>query len=172
MHDRLVDSMNLGTASIKVDDLNCFLSQKRRNMRCHYAVDLGNQQMETEDGKKRIRGIRQNFNSPFRPFVLATTSIGQEGLDFHAYCRKVVHWNLPSNPIDLEQCKGRINRFKELVIRQQSASKYGDELTREAVAAGSAWDALFHLADQAERKGKGKMRVDSILACGSGSLSV
>jgi len=91
MYDRLVVSMNLGTASIKVDDLNSFLKNKRRNMRCHYAVDLGNQRVETDEGQNRIKGIRHNFNSPFRPFVLSTTSIGQEGLDFHTYCRKIVH---------------------------------------------------------------------------------
>jgi hypothetical protein len=43
LFDRLVESMNLGTSSIKVDDLKSFLNGKRRNMRCHYAVDLGNQ---------------------------------------------------------------------------------------------------------------------------------
>ena len=50
--------------------------------------------------------IPDAFNSPMRPFVLATTSIGQEGLDFHNYCRVIMHWNLPSNPIDV----GRILR--------------------------------------------------------------
>ena len=156
MYDRLIDSMNLGTSSIKVDDLNSFLKEKRRNMRCHYAVDLGNQRMETEDGKKRIKGIRQNFNSPFRPFVLATTSIGQEGLDFHTYCRKIVHWNLPTNPIDLEQREGRINRFKGLVIRQQIASKYGGLLNEDAVNESEIWDALFDEAEKQERDGTGK----------------
>ena len=156
MYDRLIDSMNLGTASIKVDGLNSFLYEKRRNMRCHYAVDLGNQRIETEDGKKRIKGIRQNFNSPFRPFVLATTSIGQEGLDFHTYCRKIVHWNLPSNPIDLEQREGRINRFKGLVIRQQIAAKYRSHLNFESLADGDLWDALFEVADKHERQGTGK----------------
>lgn len=29
--------------------------------------------------------------------MLATTSVGQEGLDFHTYCHAMVHWNLPSN---------------------------------------------------------------------------
>lgn len=153
---RIVESMNLGTASIKVDDLNSFLDDKRRNLRCHYAVDLGNQRMETDDGKKRIKGIRHNFNSPFRPFVLATTSIGQEGLDFHTYCRKIVHWNLPSNPIDLEQREGRINRFKGLVIRQQIAGKYRSNLSQESLAHGNVWDALFEAADVAERQGTGK----------------
>ena len=32
--------------------------------------------------------------------------LSQEGLDFHNYCRRFVHWNLPSNPIDV----GRILR--------------------------------------------------------------
>ena len=54
----------------------------------------------------RKENIRNAFNSPMRPFVLATTSIGQEGSDFHNYCRVIMHWNLPSNPIDV----GRILR--------------------------------------------------------------
>ena len=40
----------------------------------------------------RKENIRNAFNSPMRPFVLATTSIGQEGLDFHNYCRVIMHW--------------------------------------------------------------------------------
>lgn len=156
LFERIVDSMNLGTASIRVDDLNGFLKDKRRPMRCHYAVDLGNQRIETDDGKDRIKGIRLNFNSPFHPFVLATTSIGQEGLDFHTYCRKIVHWNLPTNPIDLEQREGRINRFKGLVIRQQIASKYGSDLDEESLKNVGVWDALFDVAGKKERDGTGK----------------
>ena len=60
--------------------------------------------------RSRKTAVREAFNSPFWPFVLATTSVGQEGLDFHLYCRDIVHWNLPSNPVDLEQREGRINR--------------------------------------------------------------
>ena len=67
---------------------------------------------------------REAFNSPFRPFVLASTSVGQEGLDFHWYCRKIVHWNTPSNPQDLEQREGRINRYKCLAIRRNIAKLY------------------------------------------------
>ena len=66
------------------------------------------------------RSYREAFNSPFWPFVLATTSTGQEGLDFHLYCRDIVHWNLPSNPVDLEQREGRINRYDGLSIRPRT----------------------------------------------------
>lgn len=70
---------------------------------------------------QRVNNVRNAFNSPFRPFVLATTSVGQEGLDFHLYSRKVIHWNLPNNPIDLEQREGRINRYMCHAIRQNVA---------------------------------------------------
>jgi len=36
-----------------------------------------------------------------------------EGLDFHHYCHAIVHWNLPSNPVDLEQ--------REVDFRRQAA---------------------------------------------------
>jgi hypothetical protein len=49
---RLNESINLKTTSIKVDDLGTFLNDERKNMRCHFAVDLGNQRIETEDGSQ------------------------------------------------------------------------------------------------------------------------
>jgi hypothetical protein len=153
--DRLQETVNITATSINVDSLNSFLRSQPHKMRCHYAVDFGNQKLETEQGQERATSIRENFNSPFRPFVLATTSIGQEGLDFHQYCRKIVHWNLPGNPIDLEQREGRINRYKGLVIRQEIARKYGSKLTTGS-GSDDPWDALFALADRTERVQRGK----------------
>ncbi|HMV30005.1 MAG TPA: helicase-related protein, partial [Anaerolineales bacterium] len=68
--------------------------------------------------------VRSAFNSPFWPFVLATTSIGQEGFDFHNYCHAIVHWNLPTNPVDLEQREGRIHRYKGHAVRKNLAMSY------------------------------------------------
>lgn len=64
------------------------------------------------------------FNSPFRPFCFITTSIGQEGLNFHQYCRKIVHWSLATNPVQFEQREGRINRRHCYAIRLLVADKY------------------------------------------------
>lgn len=153
--ERLQKTVNITATSVNVDSLSSFLRGQPHKMRCHYAVDFGNQKLETDEGQKRATSIRENFNSPFRPFVLATTSIGQEGLDFHQYCRKIVHWNLPGNPIDLEQREGRINRYKGLVIRQEVARKYGPELASE-VGVADPWLTLFTLADRSERKQRGK----------------
>ena len=75
-------------------------------IRSSYAVGFTKDAGDNSKVVMRKENIRNAFNSPMRPFVLATTSIGQEGLDFHNYCRVIMHWNLPSNPIDV----GRILR--------------------------------------------------------------
>ena len=51
------------------------------------------------------------------------------GLDFHPYCHAVVHWNLPTNPIDLEQREGRVNRFAGHAIRRNVAAAHWDDVT-------------------------------------------
>jgi len=133
------------TASLQMDTLEHFTGadKEKARMRTHFAVGYFNARVSSEN-VQRTESIRKSFNSPFRPFVLSTTSIGQEGLDFHFYCRKIMHWNLPSNPIDLEQREGRINRFKCLAVRQNIAYKYKDE---------KSWDAMFEKAVELE-KGK------------------
>lgn len=93
---------------------------------------------------------REAFNSPFWPFVLATTSVGQEGLDFHLYCKDIYHWNLPTNPVDFEQREGRINRFNNYMIRQnivKSRTVDSNLIKRET----SVWDLFL---DQARRYGQ------------------
>jgi uncharacterized membrane protein YkvA (DUF1232 family) len=101
----------------------------------------------SDDAKMRKSVVREAFNSPFWPFVLVTTSVGQEGLDFHLYCRDVVHWNLPSNPVDLEQREGRINR-RDCLARRQSIARDWPLASRAHSTAKNAvarnpWPALF-----------------------------
>ena len=87
--------------------------------------------MSKDDDKvSSIKGLQQSFNSPFAPFVFATTSMGQEGLDFHHYADKIMHWRLPANPVDFEQREGRINRYHCLALRKKLIEWYGD-LTEE-----------------------------------------
>lgn len=149
--NRFYSTININTSNVKVDSVESFLNDKNKSMRCHYAVDFGNQNMDKEGGRKRITNILDSFNSPFRPFVLASTSVGQEGLDFHYYCRKIVHWNLPSNPIDFEQREGRINRYKGLVIRQNVVKKYKNTLNENIT---DIWNHLFEEARKIEGEGE------------------
>jgi uncharacterized membrane protein YkvA (DUF1232 family) len=100
---------------------------------------------DAEEEQVRKSVVREAFNSPFWPFVLATTSVGQEGLDFHLYCRDVLHWNLPSNPVDLEQREGRINRRDCLAVRESIARDW--PLTGQAMRSGehdrNPWLVVF-----------------------------
>ncbi len=151
--ERIRSSLNIRTTNLRIDNGVSFLTNMHQVMRSHYAVDFGTQNIEVEKGLNKVISILANFNSPFRPFVLASTSIGQEGLDFHYYCRKVMHWNLPTNPIDVEQREGRVNRYKGLVIRQGISEKYKKHL---AGVEGPAWDFLFQYAELYEGKNKKK----------------
>ncbi|PWQ95472.1 DEAD/DEAH box helicase [Leucothrix pacifica] len=126
-------------------------SGRRSKLRCHYALPLGNQKLSDEKGTKRISNVRDAFNSPFYPFVLNSTSIGQEGLDFHWYCLRIVHWNLPSNPIDIEQREGRVNRYKSLLVRRRIAEQYiasHPETTTRKLRRRYRWNKLFRWADK------------------------
>lgn len=146
----LNDVLGVRTSSIDVELLNKTKGYQTKSMRCHFAMNYGDQKINTDSGSNRMVNIRSIFNSPFRPFVLASTSVGQEGLDFHFYCRKIFHWNLPYNAIDLEQREGRINRYKSLVIRQKLAEVIPNEDVYQN-AELSVWENIF---DKAEEKYK------------------
>jgi ERCC4-related helicase len=60
--------------------------------------------------KLRSKTMRKRFNSNLSRHVLKTTSIGQDGLDFHVWCDRIIHWDLPPDPVDFEQREGRIAR--------------------------------------------------------------
>jgi len=149
VQERISDVLSVKTVNVKVDDFNTFSSGETQRIRAHYAVDFGSQNLETESGSGRVTSILDAFNSPYRPFVLASTSIGQEGLDFHYYCRKVIHWNLPGNAIDLEQREGRVNRYKGLVIRANLARKYLP-LIKNNLKPGLLWESLYEAARKSE----------------------
>lgn len=120
-------------------------------LRTHYALPFGVKTASDTKSEKRQIKVREAFNSPFRPFVLTSTSIGQEGLDFHYYCNKLIHWNLPTNPIDIEQREGRIKRYKGLNIRRALAQKYRVEL-KQFSGKISAWQELFEIAERQKPK--------------------
>ncbi|MCP3162637.1 DEAD/DEAH box helicase family protein [Myxococcus qinghaiensis] len=121
-----------------------------------FAVAFGDERGEDEDagGTSRKTSLRVAFNSPFWPFVLATTSVGQEGLDFHLYCQDIVHWNLPSNPVDLEQREGRINRRSSLAVRRSIAGDWPLERVWERVGwrreERNVWLRVFKAVEAAE----------------------
>ena len=154
--DAMVEALSLRASPLRVDDLKAtphgHIRENEFSIRCRFAVRFGD--VRDDDGQTLIRSgsVRQAFNSPFRPFVLATTSVGQEGLDFHPYCHVVYHWNLPSNPVDLEQREGRVHRYKGHAVRRNLAKAYGLSALQSGGWA-DLWDELFARAAKDRKPG-------------------
>jgi hypothetical protein len=151
----IVVALTLRTSTARADEFDLEAESagalvRARRMRNHFALRFATQESEEGASGARIEHVRAAFNSPFWPFVLLTTAVGQEGLDFHAYCHAVVHWNLPSNPVDLEQREGRVHRYKGHAVRKNVAARYGASVLAESGV--DIWERLFEVA--AERDGQ------------------
>ena len=148
--------LSLRTAQIRIDEIKAagdgFVVDDF-NTRCRFALRFGDIRDDNNQALVRADSVRDAFNSPFRPFVLASTSIGQEGLDFHTWCHAVVHWNLPSNPVDLEQREGRVHRYKGHAVRKNVAERYGLNALSESHEGGDPWQTLFQIASQGKTNG-------------------
>ncbi|MEX2374166.1 MAG: DEAD/DEAH box helicase [Dehalococcoidia bacterium] len=154
----MAEALSLRTALIAADEVAATdagqLKFERFRFRTRYALRFGD--LREEDQRLARAGtVRAAFNSPFRPFVLASTSVGQEGLDFHPYCHAVYHWNLPSNPVDLEQREGRVHRYKGHAVRKNVAQRWGLEtLAGKLAEDDDPWSVLFRAAASAKPPGE------------------
>jgi hypothetical protein len=150
----------VGVDELSVDSKTARIDMATSRLRSRFAMPFADARQEdikaTGEGEvTRMEKVREAFNSPFWPFVLVSTSVGQEGLDFHPYCHTVVHWNLPSNPVDLEQREGRVHRYKGHAVRKNIAKVYG----RKALQSGSSdpWSTAFELAHRERTAGVSDM---------------
>ncbi len=148
--DKMRDVIALRTPTLGYDNLTTTSQQIIRQphrMRTHFAVRFGDNR-DDQQQLTRKEAVREAFNSPFWPFVLVSTSVGQEGLDFHHYCHAIVHWNLPSNPVDLEQREGRVHRYKNHAVRKNIAHALGGDAVfwERDSAESDIWQRLFTTA--------------------------
>lgn len=116
------------------------------SMNTRFAVRFGSRDERAQDNA-RMPQVRQSFNSPFWPFVLASTSIGQEGVDLHWWSHSLLHWNTPSNPVDFEQREGRVDRYQGHAVRKNIGEHHGREML--ASECDDPWDAGYELAASA-----------------------
>lgn len=120
-------------------------------LRCRHGARFA-EVKEADGAVSRLDAVRGAFNSPFRPFVLAATAVGQEGLDFHPWCHAVVHWNLPRSPVELEQREGRVHRYKGHAVRLNVARAIGlGGLRDRGKLPRDPWQALFEIAAEHDR---------------------
>ena len=142
----MATALSIRPSQIDVDAIDMdSLNLGKFQMRGRFAMRLADYRDE-KGVVARLGGVRDAFNSPFRPFVLATTSIGQEGLDFHPYCYRVYHWNLPSNPVDLEQREGRVHRYKGHAVRLNLAEHQAAAVRGSRHTPNDPWALMFKRA--------------------------
>ena len=120
-------------------------------IRTVFALRFGHLRAENDENISEDM-VRAAFNSPFRPLVLTSTSIGQEGLDFHPWCHRLVHWNLPGNPVDLEQREGRVHRYKGHAVRRNVAAVHNEAALASWRPGDDLWALIFERADRAARE--------------------
>jgi hypothetical protein len=162
MSNEIIAALTLRAASLRIDEVTAppyarEVKFESEPMRIRFAMRFGDERYDEEvapgfdgaPGRTRKENVRAAFNSPFWPFVLVSTTVGQEGLDFHHYCHSVVHWNLPSNPVDLEQREGRIHRYKCHAVRKNVAAAFGPQAFAKADA--DIWAALFEVGRDSRR---------------------
>ena len=165
----LIAALTIRAASLRIDEVTApryarEINVKPEPMRIRFAMRFDDDRSDEEpllvsDGASpatRKERVRAAFNSPFWPFVLVSTSAGQEGLDFHHYCHAITHWNLPSNPVDLEQREGRIHRYKGHAVRKNIADAFSADALLDEGA--DVWETAFELG----RKGRSQMENDLV----------
>lgn len=131
----------------RVEAFNPRNPDKSIRFNTRFALRYGNARgaVLADEAGERAGDIQGAFNSPFWPFVLASTSVGQEGVDFHWWCHSLVHWNQPANVVDLEQREGRVHRFKGHAVRKNVAVAHRAEALRSHIA--DPWKAAFEAAE-------------------------
>ena len=108
------------------------------------------------------------FNTPYRPEILVSTSVGQEGIDLHRECRHVVHHDLCWNPATIEQRTGRVDRIGSKVQRDRMGGEDGAGTTLEIAVPYLAatydermFEEVYRRAQLFEVTLGGEMRVDA-----------
>lgn len=152
--DKVAATASIRSALNTVQDIRVVGGQiqveQERHLNSHVAARFGRHH-SSDAAVEREATVREGYTSPFWPFVMASTSVGQEGLDFHTYSHAVVHWNLPSNPVDLEQREGRVHRYKGHAVRKNVARVHGGSAV--VPGGGDPWAAMFGAAKDARPQG-------------------
>jgi len=157
--------LSTGGFTFQVLGRNGEAARRGLRLRCHAAVPFGGAEKAPRQAKigavaqrQSARGddLRTAFNTPFWPHLLASTSVGQEGLDFHTWCARVMHWDLCPGPVELEQREGRVSRYAGLSVRRELAQRLRHEALNYADGMHqSPWDRLADLATERYRDASG-----------------
>lgn len=78
---------------------------------------------------ERRHRITTHFRMPGMPWVVVATSVYEEGVDLHTFCRTVVHHGISHTASSIEQRTGRVDRIGGLLQREAASFKHSVEFT-------------------------------------------
>lgn len=93
--------------------------------------------------RKRVNELFQSADAQTSIRILLATDAASEGADFQKHCRNLIHYEIPWNPVRLEQRNGRIDRHGQradevrvhhFVYRNQSDSEFLDRIVKKVDA--------------------------------------
>jgi len=120
------------------DRVHAYLETLVRAKKNHALLSGYHAGAENRNVVQLVKGDTQNrdryflgFNTPYRPEILVSTSVGQEGIDLHRECRHVIHHDLCWNPATIEQRTGRVDRIGSKVERERMGAHDGQGPTLE-----------------------------------------
>lgn len=71
------------------------------------------------DRKKKLEELKKKAH---KPIVFLVSQVGNEGLDFDAFCNTVIHFDGHYNPAVIDQRNGRVyrgsNKFEDITVKQ------------------------------------------------------
>jgi hypothetical protein len=156
------------------DRVHAYLETLVRARKNHALMSGYHAGAENRNVIQLVKGDTQNrdryflgFNTPYRPEILVSTSVGQEGIDLHRECRHVIHHDLCWNPATIEQRTGRVDRIGSKVERERMEIHEGERPTLEIAVPYLAatydermFEELYRRAQLFEVTLGGEMRVE------------
>jgi len=137
LSERYVKPLNGDLESLR-DRVDGYLETLVRAKKNHALLSGYRYGAENRNVVQLVKGDTQNrdryflgFNTPYRPEILVSTSVGQEGIDLHRECRHVIHHDLCWNPATIEQRTGRVDRIGSKVERERMGAQDGKGPTLE-----------------------------------------
>ncbi len=116
-HERILESQRQSTEHATVFDFLESIAGKSRRLPLVARYD--GQVSGGDETQADTVSNDQKFNLPSVPLILVASRKGQEGIDLHHYCRRVVLYDLPWNPALIEQRIGRVHRLGGMRSRKR-----------------------------------------------------
>lgn len=98
------------------------LDRLEKELAVFYTVIRLDGKVKVRDRRRKLEEVAKANKKAHRPIVFLVSQVGNEGLDFDAFCNTVIHFDGHYNPAVIDQRNGRVyrgaNKFKDITVKQ------------------------------------------------------